>query len=129
MGLRHVPAGRPTHRRACVRRLDDAAGIRSQPGGRRGLADDRQDTTQPKGSTPMSATMTKVDGHPGVYRRGSNRATARADVSRGEYRQQSNVTFAGYASEWITSYTGRTKNGISETTRNDYRRALGLNEE
>lgn len=100
-----------------------------------------------------SKPMVKVDNHPGVYRRGGRyvatwrdpsgslrkqsartikeaeeiRSQARADVARGEYRTQSKVTFAEYAVEWITSYTGRTKHGVGEGTRADYRRALGLN--
>src|SRR5919108_4906810 len=52
-----------------------------------------------------------------------------ADVARGEFRQQSSVTFAAYAAEWIDAYTGRTKRGISELTRAKYRRRLGLDED
>src|SRR5919108_3618397 len=52
-----------------------------------------------------------------------------ADVARGEFRQQSSVTFAAYAAEWIDAYTGRTKRGISELTRAEYRRRLGLDED
>lgn len=47
-----------------------------------------------------------------------------ADVDRGEYREQSRVTFAEYAAEWIESYAGRTSKGIREETRGDYRKRL-----
>lgn len=103
----------------------------------------------------MSASMEKVKGHPGVFRRGGRyvatwrdpdgrlrkqsartikeaeliRSQARTDVARGEYRTLSKVTFAEYAKEWIDSYTGRTKHGVGEGTRADYRRALGLDAE
>jgi integrase len=89
---------------------------------------------------------------PGVYKRGSRyvvvfrdpggrqrkrsartlaeardlKATLRADVSRGEYRTLSRVTFADYAPEWIASYQGRTSRGFRETTRAEYARDLGL---
>lgn len=56
------------------------------------------------------------------------KATLRADVTRGEYRSQSKVTFVDYAAEWIDSYTGRTRRGISEETRASYGRSLGLDE-
>lgn len=52
-----------------------------------------------------------------------------ADVARGEFVEQSRVTFADYAAEWIESYTGRTRRGVSEDTRAEYRRALGLDAE
>jgi integrase len=98
-------------------------------------------------SAPLTKTKT-----PGVYKRGGRyvvvyrdphgrqrkrfaktlaeardvKATLRADVTRGEYRQLSRVTFAEYAAEWIASYAGRTSRGLRENTREDYRRQLGL---
>jgi len=42
------------------------------------------------------------------------------DVSRGEYREPSRLSFADYAREWIESYAGRTRKGIREETRADY---------
>jgi integrase len=87
---------------------------------------------------------------PGVYRRGSRyvvvyrdpqgrqrkhaartlaearelKATLTADVSRGEYRALSRVTFADYAADWIASYQGRTSRGIRPETLADYRADL-----
>jgi len=52
------------------------------------------------------------------------KATLRGDVARGEYRRLSRVTLANYASEWIETYTGRTKRGLGDGTRDDYRGAL-----
>lgn len=49
---------------------------------------------------------------------------AELDVARGEYRERSRETFASYAASWIETYTGRTARGVSETTRDDYRRRL-----
>lgn len=89
-------------------------------------------------------------GTPGVYKRGNRyavvvslgggkqvkrsartlaeardlRSQLRADVTRGEYRTTSNVTFAEHAPRWIESYGGRTSRGIEDHTRNDYRKRL-----
>jgi hypothetical protein len=94
-------------------------------------------------------------GTPGIYKRGSRyvvvfrdlsgrqrkrfaktlaeardvKAALTADVKRGEFRTFSRVTFAEYAAEWINQYTGRTRRGIRDETRHDYRRALGLDED
>jgi integrase len=83
---------------------------------------------------------------PGVYRRGSRyvvayrdpsgtqrRRTAKTlaearalkaelttDVHRGEYREQSRLTLAEYAAEWLRTYTGRTSRGIRQTTLDEY---------
>jgi integrase len=54
------------------------------------------------------------------------KAALRADVTRGEYRALSRVTFAEYAPEWIAGYQGRTSRGFRETTRTEYARDLGL---
>ena len=89
-------------------------------------------------------------GTPGVYRRGGRyvvvardnrgrqvkrfartlaeardvKAALRADVSRGEYRATSKVTFAAYVSEWVETYAGRTRRGLREATRADYKATL-----
>src|SRR5919198_4548982 len=89
-------------------------------------------------------------GTPGVYRRGSRyvvqfrdpsgklrkraaatmkearelKASLKTDVSRGEYRETSRITFAELAPEWVATYGGRTKRGIEETTRLDYQASL-----
>jgi integrase len=92
--------------------------------------------------------------HPGIYKRGNRyvviyrdpqgrqrkrsartlaeardlKAALNADVARGEYRSHSRTTFAEYATEWIRHYQGRTRRGFGEGSREDYRRALGLDE-
>jgi integrase len=89
-------------------------------------------------------------GTPGVYKRGGSYvviyrdpsgkqrkraartlAEARAvksslstDVRRGEWREQSRVTFADHWPSWIATYSGRTSRGFREATRQDYRRDL-----
>jgi integrase len=52
------------------------------------------------------------------------KAKLRADVARGEYRESSRVTFVEYATDWLTTYRGRTSRGFSESTREDYQGAL-----
>jgi integrase len=52
------------------------------------------------------------------------RAALATDVSRGEFRDVSRVTFAEYAAEWIESYAGRTTRGLREETRSDYKARL-----
>lgn len=47
-----------------------------------------------------------------------------ADVQRGEYREQSRVTFAEHWQEWIESYAGRTNRGFREQTRHKYERDI-----
>ena len=56
------------------------------------------------------------------------KATLTADISRGEYRAFSRVTFADYAAEWIESYQGRTSRGIRPETLADStsRRSSGM---
>jgi integrase len=102
----------------------------------------------------MAAPRVKTK-YPGIYRRGSRysfrytkpngrtgwgsaatlgeararRAELEADVARGEYREASRLTFAEYAPEWIAAYAGRTGRGFRETTREEYRRDLGLDKE
>jgi integrase len=91
-----------------------------------------------------------VEGHPGFYRLSSGAITFRfrdrrgqrrwasaptikaaerkrveleLAVERGDY-QGSRERFEGYARSWLDSYEGRTSRGISETTRDDYRRRI-----
>jgi integrase len=52
------------------------------------------------------------------------KAALSTDVSRGEYREPSRMTFAEYAAEWIVSYGGRTRKGVREETRRDYGKRL-----
>jgi integrase len=56
------------------------------------------------------------------------KASLTTDVQRGEYREQSRLTFIEYAPEWLDSYAGRTTRGFRENTRNEYRRDLGFDE-
>jgi integrase len=52
------------------------------------------------------------------------RAELCADVSRGEYRVTSRITFADYGAGWIESFTGRTARGIRPDTLKRYRADL-----
>jgi integrase len=54
------------------------------------------------------------------------KAELTADVSRGEYREQSRITFGDYADEWMRTYTGRTSRGIRPATMRGYCRDLRL---
>jgi integrase len=100
----------------------------------------------------MSAKLTPVSKHSGIYRRGSRyvvryrdptgrsrqqsaatlaqardlRASLLADVARGEYRQLARITFAQYAPEFLAHYVGRTRRGIREETLLAYGRELGF---
>src|SRR5262245_39756432 len=91
-----------------------------------------------------------IPGHPGFYRRNglvcfrwrdrrgrqrweSARTIAEAqrlkvqrelEVERGDHQAGSRERFDAYARSWISTYQGRTARGISETTRDDYRRRL-----
>jgi hypothetical protein len=86
--------------------------------------------------------------HPGIFRRGNRyvvcyrdlrgrgrkrfartvaeaediKAEIRTDKNRGEHREQSRVTFAAYASEWIGTYRGRSSTEIRDATKDNYRR-------
>ena len=102
--------------------------------------------TQVQGNDARRLARTKT---PGIYKRGNRyvavvkaggrqvkryaptlaaareiKAQLQADVARGEYRQQSRVTFEAYAREWLGTYAGRTTRGLRETTRAEYRRAV-----
>jgi len=50
--------------------------------------------------------------------------STRTDIRRGEYRELSRVTFREYAPRWLETYKGRTRRGVGETTRADYRDAI-----
>ena len=52
------------------------------------------------------------------------KASLRADVARGDYREESRLTFAEYASQWLDTYHGRTDRGIRPATLADYRRTM-----
>jgi integrase len=52
------------------------------------------------------------------------KAALATDVARGEYREPSRVSFAEYACQWVESYGGRTRKGVREETRSDYRKRL-----
>ncbi len=99
---------------------------------------------------PVDRKLIKT-GTPGVYRRGGRyvvilrgpdgkqrkhaartlaeardlKARLTADVSRGEYRTQSRITFSQYAEQWLATYGGRTSRGpIRVTTEREYRRYI-----
>ena len=52
------------------------------------------------------------------------RSELSADVSRGEYRPDTKVTFAAYAEQWSDTYAGRTSRGLKPETLREYRRDL-----
>lgn len=52
------------------------------------------------------------------------KAETKADISRGEYRATSKVTFNAYATDWLQTYSGRTSRGVRESTMAEYRRAI-----
>lgn len=85
--------------------------------------------------------------YPGIYRRGpsyvvvwrhrgrqhkqayptlAQARAAKGARQAGETEPQDRLTFAAYAKEWITTYTGRTGRGLSDSTRADYERSLRL---
>src|SRR5215217_440641 len=98
----------------------------------------------------MAAPMVKIDTAPGYYRRGGRvvfpyrdgdgkqrwgtarnlaeakqlKATAVADVERGEWSETCRIPFSDYARQWLDTYRGRTSRGLSETTRAGYRDAI-----
>ena len=51
-------------------------------------------------------------------------AARKTDISRGEFQEQSNITFHEYAMAWIDRYQGRGRRGFRSATREDYRRQL-----
>ena len=93
-------------------------------------------------STALQRTET-----PGVYRRGDSYVTtwrqngrqhkatfstqseaenAKAVHDRGGRLPAERVSFEAYAADWIEAYRGRTRRGLSRSTRGDYRRSLEL---
>ncbi|MDQ6803702.1 MAG: site-specific integrase [Actinomycetota bacterium] len=96
----------------------------------------------------MADAMVKTK-HPGIYRRGTRyvvvyrvegrqrkefcrtldearrlKAARQTDIGRGEFHEQSRVSFGDYAAEWVERYRGRGRRGFRESTRDDYRRLL-----
>lgn len=96
-------------------------------------------------SRPLQPTST-----PGIYRRGGRyvvvlrdrerrqfkrsaatlaearvlKSTLAADIARGELQETRKLTFEQYASEWMTTYGGRTTKGIREITMRRYRTVI-----
>jgi integrase len=52
------------------------------------------------------------------------KAARTADVARGEFHEQSQESFADYATAWVERYHGTGRRGFRESTRDDYRRLL-----
>jgi integrase len=57
------------------------------------------------------------------------KAALTTDVHRGDYLEQSRVSFVEYAAQWIATYEGRTARGIRPATLRAYRHELGLDED
>jgi integrase len=98
----------------------------------------------------MGLVLERVEGHPGIYRRGGRyvavgrdhhgrqvkrfaktikeaelaKAEIRVKADRRERQQRSKVAFADYAREWIAAYDGRGDAGIEAHTRADYAKRL-----
>jgi integrase len=98
----------------------------------------------------MSAERVPIAKNPGFWRRGESvcfkyrdsrrkqrwasastiaaakklKAQLETDVARGELDERSRVTFASYARAWLDTYAGRTSKGLTEATRDDYRKRL-----
>ena len=67
--------------------------------------------------------------HRGQQHKSSHRTYAEAREAKGrraagDRRPSSRVRFAEYAAGWLDSYGGRTSRGFSDTTRDEYRRAI-----
>jgi integrase len=103
----------------------------------------------PETTAPAGRALVRTR-HPGIFKRGERyvvrfrdpsgkqrqraartlaearrlRSELGADVSRGEYRPDSKVTFAAYAERWRESYAGRTARGLRPETRREYARDL-----
>jgi len=99
---------------------------------------------------PTGRKLTKVKDAPGIYRRSSTyvvrwrdrrgrqhqkaaatlaearvlRASKVASVGRGERQPGRSAPFEDYAREWVETTAGRTKNGLRDLTRSDYRSTL-----
>lgn len=98
-----------------------------------------------KEATPESRKMIPVEGHPGIWRRGTRyvvKYTHRGQVRKkflrtlteakkfkaaaaaGDARPTSAQSFKSYATEWLRTYKGRSANGISDETREWYAIAI-----
>src|SRR3954466_8671885 len=96
-------------------------------------------------STSESRRMIPVEGHPGIYKRGNRYVVKygyrgkerkkscrtlteakafKAKAASGEARPSAAITFKKYAVEWVTTYAGRTANGVSDGTRESYADAI-----
>lgn len=96
----------------------------------------------------MAAPMVKTR-HPGIYQRGGRyvvvfrvngkqrkesartlkearalKSAREADRDRGEFQAESRIPFRQYAEEWIDRYRGNGRRGLTENTRESYRREL-----
>src|SRR4051812_5443867 len=99
----------------------------------------------PANATPESRRMIPVEGHPGIYKRGGRYVVKygyrgkerkkscrtpteakafKAKAASGEARPSAAISFTKYATEWLTTYTGRTANGVSDGTRESYADAI-----
>jgi integrase len=104
----------------------------------------REHPTPQRGTRPVVLQRTEV---PGVYRRGDRYVTvwrrggrqhkatfatleearrAKSAHDRGEVVAAVRVRFEQYAIDWIETYRGRTRRGLTRSTRGDYRRSLEL---
>src|SRR3954462_14571940 len=95
----------------------------------------------PAQATPESRRMIPVEGHPGIYKRGNRYVVKfgyrgrerkksfrtlteaksfKAKAAAGEARPSAATSFKAYAIEWLTTYTGRTGEGVGDGTRESY---------
>jgi integrase len=95
--------------------------------------------------TPEHRRMIPVEGHPGIFKRGnryvvtwkhrgkprksfhrtlSEARRAKAKRASGDTEPAARQRFDAYARAWVKTYQGRTRCGISETTRASYKDAL-----
>ena len=96
-------------------------------------------------ATPEHRRMIPVDGHPGVFKRGNRYVVtwryrgklrksyhrtltearrAKGKRASGETEPAARQRFDRYAREWVRTYQGRTRRGISDTTRASYTDAI-----
>jgi integrase len=96
-------------------------------------------------ATPASRNMIPVEGHPGIWRRGNRYVVKytdrgkprkkylrtlteakkfKATAAAGDARPTSARSFQSYAPEWVQTYRGRSRKGVSEETRESYAYAL-----
>jgi integrase len=64
--------------------------------------------------------------HTDTFRTLAEAREAKGNRDAGDRRPVARVTFGDYFEEWIETYAGRTSRGFSETSRVDYRRAIGV---